>query len=920
MHWSFDRTRCGDGTSFLPHTSERRRWQLTSIKLIVTGAKAEAELDGVLTSGAVGIPVTIQYDSTWDNLTKDLVCTSGKWGPGDTTRTILNVKNASAVAHEVMIADNRLYLGIEGRNADGTLVIRTVWADCGTIYPGANANAEPSATPTLPIWAQLQQQILDLKENGIADGVVTSVNGVEPDENGNVQISPAGDGSQSGEDGEDGATFTPSVTAAGVLSWTNDQGLENPDPVSIMGPQGLQGEIGPQGPQGKQGIPGIAQTPLFANSIEKCTDTDKVYVLPDGYIYAYLLGESSGAAYTNILDGTELHLNQRINSSESYVALNGYVSTDYLPMKPGDVVRVNRDITNASYDKNRGICYNESKGIAYGNDSIFTYYAPVTNEGNGVYSFVFGQVYNTYGDASSGTKMIATIADEGYLRMNIGLSASAVTEEDVAGLVITLNEPIEASVSEEYAWRNTGHAFIPADYEDRILTLEDKVGKITAVEASAGEVFAPSPQLAAEGSDGTDFDAANMTAQEIFDYADAAAASYPNYITRETLGKDASGTLDIHRYTLCRHYYKAWQKQNYPVMYGWVNGSTVIYSESVSPRIGDTMYATAYIGTAYSTVTAVDNANQSRTVNGQVFTRDKSYDVDPTLVYTSILTGDSGDSIYDVNKAKVTAISSITDTTLTGADNVIYTRYPMGDRDSNMQKFPVVMLGANEHGYTPDPREPAIVCARLIKDLAECKNADNGFLNYLKNNVMLVIIPVINPYGFNRSDGTGYYNSNGVNINRNYDCPGWGNLDDAGPQGDYGGSEIETQYVMNTITESKSAVAISIHALGHSTGGGNVLCHYQGNGFSQAKLNNIAEIMFANYSIKFTDYGTTPPDSNQGGKSPAYITWAGAKGGLIEMQAEGASTERNTAYVLEADYTLLLQCINMWLTDYWDSV
>ena len=35
---------------------------MTSIKLTVTGASARAEVDGLLTSGMVGIPVTISYD------------------------------------------------------------------------------------------------------------------------------------------------------------------------------------------------------------------------------------------------------------------------------------------------------------------------------------------------------------------------------------------------------------------------------------------------------------------------------------------------------------------------------------------------------------------------------------------------------------------------------------------------------------------------------------------------------------------------------------------------------------------------------------------------------------------------------------------------------------------------------------------
>lgn len=41
-----------------------------------------------------------------------------------------------------------------------------------------------------------------------------------------------------GPNGANGATFTPSVSAAGVLSWTNNGGLTNPPPINIKGPKG----------------------------------------------------------------------------------------------------------------------------------------------------------------------------------------------------------------------------------------------------------------------------------------------------------------------------------------------------------------------------------------------------------------------------------------------------------------------------------------------------------------------------------------------------------------------------------------------------------------------------------------------------------------------------------------------------------
>lgn len=44
--------------------------------------------------------------------------------------------------------------------------------------------------------------------------------------------------------GKDGGTFIPAVSPNGELTWTNNAGLDNPDPVNIIGPQGQMGEKG----------------------------------------------------------------------------------------------------------------------------------------------------------------------------------------------------------------------------------------------------------------------------------------------------------------------------------------------------------------------------------------------------------------------------------------------------------------------------------------------------------------------------------------------------------------------------------------------------------------------------------------------------------------------------------------------------
>ena len=50
--------------------------------------------------------------------------------------------------------------------------------------------------------------------------------------------------------------FVPSVSSAGVLSWTNKAGLVNPASVNIKGAKGDKGDTGAQGIQGIQGVKG----------------------------------------------------------------------------------------------------------------------------------------------------------------------------------------------------------------------------------------------------------------------------------------------------------------------------------------------------------------------------------------------------------------------------------------------------------------------------------------------------------------------------------------------------------------------------------------------------------------------------------------------------------------------------------------
>lgn len=67
---------------------------------------------------------------------------------------------------------------------------------------------------------------------------------------------PQGKTGPAGAAGAKGATFTPAMSAAGDLSWTNDGGLDNPATVNLKGPKGDRGEKGEQGEKGATGATG----------------------------------------------------------------------------------------------------------------------------------------------------------------------------------------------------------------------------------------------------------------------------------------------------------------------------------------------------------------------------------------------------------------------------------------------------------------------------------------------------------------------------------------------------------------------------------------------------------------------------------------------------------------------------------------
>jgi hypothetical protein len=148
---------------------------LTNIKLYVNGAHARAQVFGELVAGTVGITIDAKFNDEWNDLAKHLVCRNGK-----VVKTKLDFQNGFTVAPETMIAGGNLEIGFDGISQDGNIVFPTVWASCGVVKDGANANDDYSADPTNPVWDQLEKQIGDLSklETSAKDSIVKAVNEV----------------------------------------------------------------------------------------------------------------------------------------------------------------------------------------------------------------------------------------------------------------------------------------------------------------------------------------------------------------------------------------------------------------------------------------------------------------------------------------------------------------------------------------------------------------------------------------------------------------------------------------------------------------------------------------------------------------------------------------------------------------------
>lgn len=251
-----------------------------------------------------------------------------------------------------------------------------------------------------------------------------------------------------GDKGDNG--YTP---VKGTDYWTEDDltSMQNDNYAYITAELAKRGQLKPE----------------FANSIEECTDTAQLYVLPDGYIYTYSSNEEE--VFTDVLSEIGYTADMRINSSGAIVGTNtnGSDVTGYIPCKTGDVIRVSNMDLPSTYAAgaywNTVAAYDESK----------VYIAQV-----GLY----------LGENTSKDGWTVDVVSENDQVVQFTIKSS-VFGENVAYLVINakdITDDSEVYVNSEiktvFEWVNTGIAFVSSDYTDEIADHETRLKLLEANE------------------------------------------------------------------------------------------------------------------------------------------------------------------------------------------------------------------------------------------------------------------------------------------------------------------------------------------------------------------------------------------------------------------------------------------------------
>lgn len=233
----------------------------------------------------------------------------------------------------------------------------------------------------------------------------------------------------------------------------------------------------------------VQLAPAFAGSIDECTDIDKLYVLPDGYIYAYMAVPSEGIT-VELNDRSGYLLNIRYTGSEGATTSgDGWYITNYIPvdLSSGEPVTMRFRGTPPFYTGENSEGNISERAVFYDADQavlgvVYSYIQKVdVGDRNAIlhtqtedgWTTQIGYVWTGTGDLAKAAyyDRIAYVRFSCNFAAGYGAASPIASIDDIPACSIQVDAQQSGEVVEA-AWQSTGHAFVPADYEDRITTLE----------------------------------------------------------------------------------------------------------------------------------------------------------------------------------------------------------------------------------------------------------------------------------------------------------------------------------------------------------------------------------------------------------------------------------------------------------------
>ena len=226
-------------------------------KIQVNGAIAKTVYRKVIPAGIIGAQVEFDYaEDIWHGLHKTVVF------KGAVTKDVITDANIVTIPHEVVEKPFfRLSIGVYGVDADGNIVIPTLWENIGAILDAAAPSGDISTDPSLPVWAQIQAMIGDLSNltTTAKENLVAAIN----------------EAAKSGSGG--GSASIAMRVDSGYIQYSNDNGKTWVNLIAEAdlkgdkgdkGNKGADGAAGPQGPKGDTGSTGAAGKSAYQYAVE----------------------------------------------------------------------------------------------------------------------------------------------------------------------------------------------------------------------------------------------------------------------------------------------------------------------------------------------------------------------------------------------------------------------------------------------------------------------------------------------------------------------------------------------------------------------------------------------------------------------------------------------------------------------------